>query len=99
MADALGSTIALTDADGTTQTQYSYDPYGSTSTSGAASTNSYEFTRREFDVAGLYYYRARYYSPVMGRFISEDPLGFPGSGPNLYQYTGDSPTNATDPTG
>ena len=52
LADALGSTIALTDANGTTQTQYSYDPFGSTSTSGAASTNSYQFTGREFDVAG-----------------------------------------------
>jgi len=70
LADGLGSTVALTDANGTTQTQYSYDPYGSTSTSGPASTNSYEFTGREFDVAGFYYYRARYYSLVTGAAYS-----------------------------
>ena len=43
--------------------------------------------------------RARYYNPATGRFLSEDPLGFAGSGPNLYAYAGDSPTNATDPSG
>ena len=98
MADALGSTIALTDANGTTQTQYSYDPFGSTSTSGAASTNSYQFTGREFDVAGLYYYRARYYSPVTGRFISEDPLGL-AAGINEYSYADGDPNLFRDPRG
>lgn len=42
---------------------------------------------------------ARYYNPATGRFISEDPIGFAGGGPNLYAYAGDSPTNFTDPTG
>src|SRR6185437_2095275 len=98
LADALGSTIALTDANGTTQTQYSYDPFGSTSTSGAASTNSYQFTGREFDVAGLYYYRARYYSPVTGRFISEDPLGL-AAGINEYSYADGDPNLFRDPRG
>lgn len=58
-----------------------------------------EYTGRENDGNGLYYYRARYYSPLLGRFISQDPLGFAGSGPNLYAYVFDSPTNLVDPLG
>jgi RHS repeat-associated protein len=41
---------------------------------GASNSNSYQFTRRENDGAGLYYYRARYYSPASQRFLSEDPI-------------------------
>ena len=46
----------------------------------------------------MHYYRARYYNPTIGRFISEDPIGLAG-GINLYAYTYDSPTNLTDPMG
>jgi hypothetical protein len=45
------------------------------------------------------YYRARYYDPGVGRFISEDPIGFDGGDPNLYRYVGNSPINFTDPSG
>jgi RHS repeat-associated protein len=46
------------------------------------------------------YYRARYYHPQLQRFISEDGIGFfNGSGTNLYQYVGSSPSNGTDPSG
>jgi RHS repeat-associated protein len=48
--------------------------------------------------AGLYYYRARYYDPTAGRFLSEDPGGF-SAGVNFYPYTDNSPTNAIDPSG
>jgi RHS repeat-associated protein len=99
LVDALGSTIALTDASGAVQTQYTYDPYGLTTASGAASSNPFQFTGRENDGAGWYYYRARYYSPGTARFVSEDPLEFSGNGPNLYQYVGDSPISNADPTG
>jgi hypothetical protein len=44
------------------------------------------------------YYRARYYDPMVGRFISEDPLGFQGS-KQFYKYVGNSPVNAIDPSG
>jgi hypothetical protein len=44
-------------------------------------------------------YRARYYNPTTGRFLSEDPMGFAGGGPNLYTYAGDDPTNFYDPSG
>ncbi|NEZ55017.1 RHS repeat-associated core domain-containing protein, partial [Adonisia turfae] len=45
------------------------------------------------------YYRARYYDPVVGRFISEDPLSFNAGDANLYRYVFNSPTNYTDPSG
>ena len=99
LQDALGSTIALVDASGNIVTSYSYDPFGNTTVSGAASSNAIQYTGRENEGNGLYFYRARYYSPVLHRFINQDPLGFPGSGPNLYAYTGNSPTNFSDPFG
>jgi RHS repeat-associated protein len=72
--------------------------YGSMSITGTT-TNSYTFTGRETDGLGIDYYRARYYNPATGRFLSEDPIGFKGSGPNLYAYTYDDPVNFVDPTG
>ena len=57
------------------------------------------FTGREWDPGtGFYYYRARYYDPKLGRFISEDPIGFQG-GLNFYTYVLNNPTNFTDPSG
>jgi RHS repeat-associated protein len=95
----VGSTLALTDSSGAVQTEYTYDPFGNTATAGAASTNSSQFTGRENDGTGLYYYRARYYSPVIQRFIGEDPIGLAGGDPNLYAYVSNSPTNLIDPFG
>jgi len=101
LTDALGSTVALADSSGAITTSYTYEPFGTTTSTGASSTNSLQFTGRENDGApGLYYYRARYYSPTFGRFIAEDPLGFPG-GPdvNLYAYAGNNPVSLFDPSG
>ena len=98
ITDALGSVIALADSSGAITTQYNYDPFGATSSSGAASTNMSQYTGRENDGNGLYYYRNRYYSPSLGRFISEDPIGIVG-GLDLYAYVDDSPANAQDPLG
>jgi RHS repeat-associated protein len=62
--------------------------------------NPFQFTGRDFDPAtGLRYYRARYYDSSVGRFISEDPTGFQGSGSNFYAYAANNPPNWTDPTG
>src|SRR2546427_7683550 len=98
LTDALGSTITLTDSTGAVQTQYTYGPFGNTTVSGPSSNNSFQYTGRENDGTGLYYYRARYYSPGYQRFISEDPIGFNG-GINVYAYTFDSPTNYSDAGG
>jgi RHS repeat-associated protein len=99
LTDALGSTVALTDSTGTTQTQYTYEPFGKMTASGASNTSTFQYTGRENDGTGLYYYRARYYNPVLERFISEDPLDFGGGDVNLYAYAGASPTNEVDPSG
>jgi RHS repeat-associated protein len=99
ITDALGSVLALSNSSGNTVTQYSYDPFGGTTGNGGTSTNAFQYTGRENDGNGLYSYRARYYSPAFGRFISEDPIGFAGSGPNFYAYAGNSPMNLVDPLG
>jgi RHS repeat-associated protein len=96
--DALGSVIALTDDNGVVKTQYSYDPFGNVTVTGEISDNPFHYTGRENDGTGLYYYRARYYSPELQRFISEDPIGFEG-GINLFAYVGNNPVNFIDPSG
>ena len=71
--DALGSVLALSNAAGATATSYSYEVFGKTTMTGASS-NSFQFTGRENDNTGLYYFRARYLSPSSTHFISEDPI-------------------------
>jgi len=99
LTDALGSTIGLANSTATVQTKYAYDPFGTTKLTGTASENPYQFAGREYDGNGLYFDRARYYSPTNTRFTGQDPLGQTANGPNLYLYTEDSPMNATDPYG
>ncbi len=94
LADALGSTLALTDSSGSINTSYTYAPFGNTTVSGG-NANPYQFTGRENDGTGLYYYRARYYSPTLQRFISQDPIDF-GGGINLYAYTLNNPITLRD---
>lgn len=98
VTDALGSTLALADGSGAVQTSYTYDPYGNAQLTGAASSNSYQYTGRENDGTGLYHYRLRYYYSTIGRFLSEDPIG-PWDGGNTYLYALGAPTAYTDPLG
>jgi RHS repeat-associated protein len=74
LADALGSIVALTEATGRPTTSYVYSAFGQTTSSGPASPNPFQYTGRENDGTSLYYYRARYYNPILLRFISEDAL-------------------------
>ncbi len=98
--DTLGSVLTLTDAAGTLQAEYRYGPFGQTQPSGQDGGNPFQFTGRENDGTGLYYYRFRYYQQTLGRFISEDPLRpLTGAALNLYAYAGNSPLNAVDPFG
>ncbi len=96
--DALGSTLALTDATGAAQTTYTYEPFGKTTAVGASSS-AFQYTGRENDGTGLYYYRARFYSSTLQRFVSEDPIEFDGNSINLYVYVLNDPVDFADPTG
>jgi RHS repeat-associated protein len=98
LVDAIGSVIALSDAAGSVQTSYAYEPYGQATSTGAASINAYQYTGRDNDVAGLYYYRNRYYNPGFSRFTNEDPLGLAG-GQNVYAFVGGNPISYSDPYG
>ncbi len=62
--------------------------------------NPFQYTGREFDAeTGLGYYRARYYDPTAGRFLSEDPPGFDGGDVNFYRYVENAPVSYVDPFG
>ena len=97
LTDALGGTLSLTNSSGTNLAQYTYDPFGNTSVTGG-SASTYQYSGRENDGTGVYYYRARYYNPTFQRFISEDPIGFTG-GVNWYSYAGNNPVSNTDSSG
>lgn len=98
-ADGLGSTTSLSTSTGALANTYTYDSFGNVANSTGSVTNFTEYTGREFDTeTGLYYYRARYYNPQTGRFISEDPIEFLG-GINFYAYVGNNPVGRTDPLG
>jgi RHS repeat-associated protein len=97
--DGLLSTTSLTSASGAIANTYSYDSYGKLTASTGTLTNPFRYAGREFDQeTGSYYNRARYYDQNIGRFISEDPIGFQG-GVNFYRYAGNDVTNAIDPLG
>lgn len=92
MTDELGRAVALTNRSGALQTRYAYDPFGNITTTGNAGSNSFGYTGRENDETGLYYDRARYHSPAMQRFISEDPIGF-AAGWNVNNVDDNKPPN------
>jgi RHS repeat-associated protein len=97
LGDALGSIVALTDGTGSLSTNYAYGPFGQVSSAGTTSANTFQYTGRENDGTGLYYYRARYYAAGLYRFIGEDPIR--GAGRNQYSYVFNTPLNAIDPDG
>jgi len=80
--------------------RYDYDSFGNLEQQGESIEQPFTYTARELDEeTGLYYYRARYYDPQVGRFVSKDPIGFEGGDNNLYGYVLNNPVNATDPEG
>jgi RHS repeat-associated protein len=96
--DHLTSTTQVTAHNGGTLQATTYSAFGAIQSQTGSSPNRLKYTGREDDGTGLYYYRARYYDPSTGRFISEDPLGFE-AGINFYAYVDNNPINANDPTG
>jgi len=77
--DALGSVVALSDSSGDTVQTYQYSVFGQVAVEDIDHPNPYMFAGRRFDIEiGLYYNRARYYNPYMGRFLQTDPIGYGG---------------------
>jgi RHS repeat-associated protein len=98
-ADGLGSLTSLSNSAGALAQTYTYDSFGKQTASSGSLTNPFQYTGREFDSeTGLYFYRARYYDPSTGRFLSEDPLQHDG-GNNFYAYVLNDPLNLTDAFG
>jgi RHS repeat-associated protein len=97
--DGLGSVTTLSGATGAIGNSYTYDAFGNLVASTGSAANPFQYTGRDFDAeTGLRYYRARYYDPAVGRFISEDRLRF-SAGADFYSYVRNSPLNLLDPTG
>ena len=101
LTDHQGSVRGVIDNSGNILNRIVYDSFGQvTSETNPDFDFRFGYTGRERDeVTGLMYYRARYYDPAVGRFLSEDPLGFAAGDANLYRYVFNSPTNYTDPSG
>ena len=98
-ADGLGSITSLSNAAGSIANTYTYDSFGKLTASTGSLVNPFQYTARESDPeTGLYYYRARYYDPSVGRFLSEDPIGF-GGGEDFYGYVYNDPAYFSDPAG
>ncbi|WP_370623539.1 peroxidase family protein [cf. Phormidesmis sp. LEGE 11477] len=101
LSDHQGSVRDLIDSDGEVLNHIVYDSYGQVSSETNADVDfRFGYTGRERDEeTGLYYYRARYFDPAPGTFVSTDPLGFDAGDSNIYRYVFNSPTNYTDPSG
>jgi len=97
--DHLGSLRDIISNDALIQDGVEYDAFGNI-TEDSANRGRYGWTGREFDVeTELQYNRARYYDATIGRWISQDPLGFEAGDSNLYRYVNNRPTQFTDPSG
>lgn len=102
LSDPNNNTLSVLDDSQAPVCTYQYDPYGATTETGA-SGNTQQYGGRENDnpgnAQGLYFNRARYYMPALGRFISQDPIGWASGQTNNYAYAGGDPINFNDPTG
>ncbi len=106
--NTLGSVVSVTNSTGAVVERYDYDAFGKPTvydgsftmlSGGSAIGNPYLYTGREYDKeTGLYYYRARYFDPVHGRFLQRDPIGY-GDGMGVYAYVGNGTFSSIDPLG
>jgi RHS repeat-associated protein len=100
--DASGNTIGVTGDAGTYVNQYSYLPFGETTTLSTSLPNPFTFSGQAGVMqvgASLFSMRARIYSPVVGQFLSNDPLGLAGGDTNIRRYVMNDPLDFADPSG
>lgn len=99
-SDAAGNVIGMINAATNAVSDiYAYQPFGLMERNDQNVPSSLRWKGLQYDAeSGLYYMRARYYAPDLGRFVSEDPIGLAG-GINQYRFAGNDPVNSSDPTG
>jgi RHS repeat-associated protein len=100
LTDRLGSVRDVLNASSTVIDHIDYDGFGNATETNSANGDRYKWTDREFDSeTGLQYNRARLYSAAIGRWLTQDPIGFLSGDVNLYWYVENDSLNLTDPLG